>query len=263
MTDHGVTFLEHLAPGELANSAKLHFTWSRARAGLHVGDRTIRRIMNPTVMFRRAHGIFRRPEAKGTIVFVDHSFPTGDVYASFDWAKYARDLRSLPEQMLPVVFCLHSHDISWNLHKELRTYGYDLVTVGNPEHPDFMVRFYDLITRFRFASSTNPGTAIFLAEEAGVRAFLLGKRISLEPAIHDRVEFERHNVAEVDTEFRRMPPERSYKRDQLLTDHLGLDVPFRDSVVTLRRALVTQTPNAIMSAVGKEARRLIKLLARP
>ena len=262
MTDHGVTFLEHLTPGEVANSAKLHFTWSRARAGVYLKDRKIKRIMNPSVMFRRARGIFRRPEAKGTIVFVDHSYPTGDVYSGFDWAKYARELRALPEEMLPVVLCLHSHDISWSLHEELRTHGFDLVTVGNPEHPEFMRRFYALVTRFRFASSANPGTAIFLSEEAGVRAFLLGERNSLESAIRDRIEFEGHNVAEVDNEFRRMPPQRSYKRDQLLTDHLGLDVSFLDSVSALRRALVTQTPYAFMRAIRNEVSQLTKPLVR-
>ena len=84
----------------------------------------------------------------------------------------------------PVTICLgeneYTNDGIRNLLKD-----YDVVTLGNNEKSDFLIRYQELVNKYAYVSSNIFSTAVFYGLHMGKESFILG-----EPKIDDRKFFE-------------------------------------------------------------------------
>lgn len=179
-SDHGVGLHSHLFPHELSNPARVHFTWNPVKEqrnrGIH-GKKVIQ-VLHPWVSYRHMRRIERNARPRGTLVFFMHG--TASVqWRGHDSVEYFEQLRNLPEAFQPVVLCLHMHDVKAGVHKELRKYGFPLVTAGNTSATEFVDRFYDLVKNFSYASAQAWGSYVAYCVELGLPFLLLGTRPTL------------------------------------------------------------------------------------
>lgn len=178
--DHGVALHSNLFPHETTNSARVHFSFHPLKEKRYrvSANRQIVRICHPWVSYRRSKRIERALPTNGTLVFVAHHAP-GVKWENHDTLEYFETLRALPAKYQPVVLCLHMHDINAGLHKKLRKLGFPIVTAGDTSSVRFVDRFYDLVTRFSYATSQGWGSQVAYCVELGVPYFFLGERPKL------------------------------------------------------------------------------------
>ena len=179
-SDHGVGLHSHLFPHELENYAKVHLTWHPVKKQRYkdFADKKVLQIIHPWISYRRLRGITRTKRPAGTLVFFTHG--TQDVkWVGHDTEEYFEKLRELPDKFQPVIVCLHMHDIKAGLHKELRRYGFPIVTAGNASSIYFVDRFYDLVKNYTYATSQTWGSQLAYCVELGVPYFFLGEKPEL------------------------------------------------------------------------------------
>lgn len=176
-SDHGVALSSMMFSFELNNSANIHFTWHPDKVEKYKDcqDLKVVRVAHPWIGYRRAQGIARSDNHKGTLVFFSHHCP-GIEWVGHDTEEYFETLKNLPEKYQPVVLCLHMHDINLDNHKKFRRYGFPIVTAGNSSSAAFVDRFYDLVKNFSYATSHIFGSQVAYCVELGVPYFFLGDR---------------------------------------------------------------------------------------
>ena len=130
--DHGVGLFSKLFPHELDNGANVHFTWHplKEQRCNNIANKKVIRIIHPWLPYRRLRGITRSSTPRGTLVFYMHNTKLLK-WEGRDTEEYFEKLRELPDKFQPVVLCLHMHDINTGVHKQLRRYGFPIVTAGN------------------------------------------------------------------------------------------------------------------------------------
>jgi hypothetical protein len=174
-SDHGVNWGTKCWPNEIESPYKAYFTWNRKKNDfmVNVHKKKSYHVPHPWIFYRQKN-YPRLPDNRfGTLVFYAHSNAnTTPSYENLE--KYIADLKSLPEKYHPLVICLSFHDINKGLHKELRKYGLPLVTAGTTNSQKFVDRFYSLLYRFKYCSSSNIGSHTFYIVEAGIPFFLYG-----------------------------------------------------------------------------------------
>lgn len=173
-SDHGAGLHSNLYPHELNNGCRVHFTWHphKARRFNGAGKRLIR-VEHPWISYRRLKGLRRPDAASGTLVFFTHNVP-GVKWEGNDGDEYFDQLRALPPEFHPIVLCLHMHDIRSGFYKTLRRHGFPIVTAGNTSADNFVDRFYELISKFSYASSQDWGSQTAYCVEFGIPYFFLG-----------------------------------------------------------------------------------------
>ncbi len=107
----------------------------------------------------------------GTIVFPCHS--THTVTADYDHQEYARRIEGLPEAAQPASVCLYWRNYEFGHHEIYQRRGIPVFSAGHMFDRDFMLRFYDLCRRFRYAASNVFGTHFFQSVASGCRFFHL------------------------------------------------------------------------------------------
>lgn len=261
-SDHGVHHTENWDRVETSNFARTHMTWHEWRAGQDLSPRRVVRITHPLVIFRRRRRIYRKSDASGSLVFLDHSRPGYD-FKPYDYEKYFEKLASLPSQMRPKGVCIQMHDIHKGLHKTVRPFGIPLFTVGESSSNFFAERFYDLISRFEFATSTRVSSHSYLTEEAGVRFFLWGEEISPKTDRPQLLrEFEDHLLEHAKKVFSDFPPRRTFERYNWLNSTLSLDIGLDESVRRIRRTVQRDLLYALLVGVRSAPAYLTKWAKR-
>lgn len=128
---------------------------------------------SPFAHYRRLHRVERQPDARGTVVFPDHSTPnTKEVH---DVDAYCRQLSALPEHLKPITVCLHYRDVD-SYGPLFEKYGYQVVTAGHGRQggDGFVKRFYEILSRHRYSCSNEIGSYTFYAIDMGIPFFLYG-----------------------------------------------------------------------------------------
>lgn len=155
-------------PMMLVWNARIAEEWDR------LTGRPVRILGSPFVFFRRMERIEPAADARGTVVFPQHS--TRNNETRHDVEAYCRDLDRLPDVYRPITICLHFHD--WDqLEPLFRRYGYtDIVSAGKSRQPraQFARNFYQILARHRYASSNDILTGTFYAIEMGIPFFIYG-----------------------------------------------------------------------------------------
>lgn len=176
---HGLTMAEKPSPHELSNdaTAMLYFSPRLVDAYRKVSKKPCYCIISPNVYYRRSRGINRRPDAKGTLVFLAHTTPL--IEDKMNMTAYIDQLKALPAKYHPLTICLHYHDVNKGVYKTFMRLGMEVVTVGSPHHPGFIDRFYKIVCGFRYATSNDVGSYTFYCAEMGLPFFLYGERPDL------------------------------------------------------------------------------------
>jgi len=181
---HGVTMYEKPAPHELDNAAPVMIYFSPRLVAEYrkISKKPCYCIVSPNVYYRRLQGIQQAPDAKGTLAFFSHSTP--DIDNDMDVSSYMKQLRSLPDKYQPVSVCLHYHDVEKGFYKIFQEQGFEVLTVGNSMHVDFIPKFYGIIRNYSFVTSNDIGSYTFYAAEMGIPFFLYGS----EPEYFNRLD---------------------------------------------------------------------------
>ena len=128
---------------------------------------------SPFVIYRHLRDIAQRPDAKGTVVFPDHSTPS--TTAVHDVENYCRELERLPERMKPISICLHFRDVD-QYGKQFQDHGFSVFTAGDSRQPGngFAQNFYDILSRHKYSCSNEVGSYTFYSIEMGIPFFIYG-----------------------------------------------------------------------------------------
>lgn len=171
-SDHGIALSTEPLKEEIESPSNFHVTWSTWRENLPFPDnRVVIRVQHPWIPFRKRGGFQLSPSPSGTLSFLPHSVP-GQASEKFDVSSYIDSVLALPSKFHPVVFCIHSHDITRELVDKISASGCRVTTVGNSLHPDYVNRFYKLVSQFEYATSPTAGSQLFYCEEFGLKYFL-------------------------------------------------------------------------------------------
>jgi hypothetical protein len=172
-SNHGVKS-GGIQPHEWNTDAPIVFFEDRRHVDAYrrASTKPVYQMRSPFADYRRAAGIERLPDARGTIAFPHHSTPSIDDGA--DGYAYAEELANLPAPFQPVTVCVHHHDVMKRRHEVFRDRGMNVVTAGNPLDSRFPDRLYELLREHAFATSNTVATATFYAVEMGIPFFLFG-----------------------------------------------------------------------------------------
>lgn len=243
--DHGVALMRKYWPEELRNFARTYLTSATWRVPHPDKAKLTLRVPHPWVTYRNRHGLKASTSQKGTLVFVPHTLP-GNSRDAFDYGKYLTSLQSLPAKFHPFSLCIQMHDVKKGLAAELSRHGLPIYTVGNSSSPYFVDRFYDLILRFKYATSNVSGSQTFYCEEAGVEYFLFGEepRTIFSPEGNPESYYRGADldlVSRVTTTFSIENIGHPERKAKFVKETLGLDVDSVKSVRFLRRRLIIDT----------------------
>lgn len=173
-SDHGLTHAIRLHRHEEMNPSRVHVTFSAWRAKTE-GSKKVLRLTHPWVLFRKEKGYSKLPSAKGTLLFIDHSYGNLKEERPLSWRQLMSLYDDMAPELRPRAIMLHSNDIRKHLHLQLRDLGVPIFTAGNGQSPFFVERFYSVLRHFNFATSSTLGTQTFIAQEMGVHYFLIGR----------------------------------------------------------------------------------------
>ncbi len=108
-------------------------------------------------------------ERKGTLAFPHKSAARTD--RSFDFHAYGRWLMELPEAYQPAVVCIYWKDYFKDRHLPYLELGLPVVSCGHFYDTDFLYRFIDLCSRFRFSCSNSMASSYPLSVVCGCQFF--------------------------------------------------------------------------------------------
>jgi hypothetical protein len=176
--DHGMVYATELDKHERENRARAHLTWNvgKATANTDLEDREVVLVQSPWVTFRRQHGIAPRNDRHGTLLFLAHSVP-GFGRFIIDEAAISELIDEVRQNGAPIVACLHRHDLTTDIPRQLRSLGIPLVTAGSTTSPFFVERFYDLVTRFASITTDDVGSHALYCAELGIPVRLLDRSL--------------------------------------------------------------------------------------
>lgn len=107
----------------------------------------------------------------GTLAFPCHSTQT--IRAQFSHTEMAERLHSLPSEFHPISVCIFWKDFLHGDYLPYQAKGIDVVSAGHMFDRDFLLRFYDLCRNFRFATSNEIGSHLFMSAASGCNFFYL------------------------------------------------------------------------------------------
>lgn len=165
---HGVTHHDSPAAHEYENNAPSILFFSPRLTNVYKKNskKPCATILSPNVFYRRKFNIKKEKEAVGTIAFPCHSTPGIDDLT--DYKEYCEKLKSLAVEFHPISVCLHYHDINKGSHKIFMDNGFEVLTAGNPFHPEFIERYYNILKNGKYVTSNELGSYTYYALEMGI-----------------------------------------------------------------------------------------------
>jgi len=177
--EHGHTPFDDRPVNDLRSKKRVMLVFSKRR--LNTWKRYTKKkayiIGSPFVQYRRLKNIQKAEDAKGTIAFPMHS--TLKDKSVFDRQEYSQKLKELPDAFHPIKVCVHEHDFSHGYDKIYRSQGFEVVTAGVREKPDFVDNFYEIMRHCKYATSNGFGSYLFYAVEMGLPFFIFGPKASI------------------------------------------------------------------------------------
>ncbi len=209
--------------------------------------------------------------ARGTIAFVPHLVP-GSKHTEEFTREYVAALHELPSEFGPVVACLHKHDVKSGLASALMKQGLPVVSAGNTSHPLFFYRWVELVRRFKFATSPNPGSDLVLFHKLGGTYFVFGPELNFDGRIdsNDRAAAQmtdleallQHELDDLRDRLFAFPPDASKRESQDAYLSLFLTAGNRLTPRAFRRLLVRSMARVSVSYWLKWLRHLWKWIKR-
>ena len=133
-------------------------------------------VTHPWVHYKKNYN--KNSLKKGTVVFFPHrNYSTKPVFKNIE--HYFQLLKNLPKRYKPITIMLSHFEISDGYQHKLKKYGFNIVTAGNTNSIKFVKNFYDIISKFEYATSpmspTSVSSAFFYSVNFGLSFFFLGK----------------------------------------------------------------------------------------
>lgn len=128
---------------------------------------------SPLAFFRKNNKIEKDKNAKGTLAFPQHSMSSTNI----DLDRYIQQLKDLDREFHPVSICVHRDDIESGIYKKFLDAGFDLFTAGHPSDINYAKRFYNNLSKFKYATSNMPGSYLFYAVEMNIPFFIYGDEV--------------------------------------------------------------------------------------
>jgi len=172
--EHGHTPFDDRPVNDLRSKKRLMLVYNKRR--LDTWQRYSKKkaviIGSPFAQYRRLKNLYRVEEPCGTVAFPFHS--TASVHSVFDREEYSRKLSELPSAFRPIKICVHEHDLQCGFEKIYREQGFEVLTAGVREKPDFVDKFYEILRNCKYATSNAFGSYLFYAVEMGIPFFIYG-----------------------------------------------------------------------------------------
>lgn len=256
-SDHGIDMSNEMDPRDEDGVSPIYLTWPEWRAGIK-SDKRVIRILNPLVAFRRINGIAQMPDARGTLVFIPHTKKVGKPYPAHDWEDYFHRLDGLPDELKPRAICLFHIDIRNGLHHVLRQFGLPILTAGAPSNPDYGHRFYDLISRFEFATSSFIGSQLWYCEELGVKYFLFGEppqKVATPDEVWNKLRkpWNANQLRRYQRLYSEIPPRPSAEKSRELESALFISQTVEQLRQLLRRLFLKQLISILPATIQRSA----------
>ena len=243
-TEHAPkSIVDYIPDYELNNDAPVHFVSSKN--ALEIFKRNSKKpcyqYTYPIITYRRKHNMVKKENAKGTIVFPAHSIP--GLKAEFDIDKFCNELNNLSDEYKPICICLHYHDINDGLHLEFIKRGFPVYSAGHPYNPDYIDKFYDILTNFKYSMSNMLGSYVYYSVELGIPFSIIGKESTFNNTEHNIYKKGVLKYSEISPMFKNQYELFSNKDRNIITDEqkeyvkkgLGLDSDL--SIKELRKIL--------------------------
>ena len=177
--EHGHCPCNQKPANDLGTKKQLMLVYNRRRLKLWQSYSKKKAVIlgSPFVHYRRMMKISRAHDASGTLVFPFHSTPKEK--GIFDREAYCRELKKLPPSFFPLKICIHEHDLLYGYEKIYEKAGFEVVSAGVREDPEFPARFYDLLRNCTYATSNAFGSYLFYAVEMDIPFFLYGPEVTV------------------------------------------------------------------------------------
>lgn len=165
------------APGETSNVHNAHEIDSTAPVQLYHSLRRVTAwklrfkkpcypLYSPFVFARTQLGIKPAPERTGSIYFLAHT--TAFLEDNKSPVKYAEEIQQLPDIYKPITLCLHYHDVEKGMAETYRSFGFEVVTAGNPSSQNFPKNFYEILRTRKYSLSNMFGSYALYSIEMGI-----------------------------------------------------------------------------------------------
>lgn len=177
--EHGHTPFDDRSINDLKSKKRLMLVYNKRRLDTwqRYSKKTAFIIGSPFVQYRRLKNIYKAKDANGTVVFPLHSTPKEE--GVFDREEYSKKLKELPHDFQPIKVCVHEHDFLRGFDKIYREQGFEVVTAGVREKPDFVDKFYEILRHCKYATSNAFGSYLFYTVEMGIPFFVYGPKASI------------------------------------------------------------------------------------
>mgnify|MGYP001169048119 FL=1 len=115
---------------------------------------------------------------------------------------------------------------------KFRKYNLPIISAGESTSVHYVERFYNMISRFNFATSNRGGSELFFCEELGVKFFLKGKLPKYYNFAHEQESkgflnsknnYEKNYILKKSI-FYEFPPKENIKKKIFVNKILGLDI---------------------------------------
>lgn len=227
-TDHGPGQHDFPNSKELQSKMPVHFYHSPRLVKIwpRYSKRPCYSLYSPYVFYRKKN-VRRNKDAKGTIAFPTHSTHFIDI--NFDVDKYIDQLLALPEEYKPVSVCMYFLDVQKGLHKPFFKRRIPVYSAGHWFHPDFVENFYNIINRFRYATSDSCGSYLFYAVDLGLPFFILGdkpEKFNSGDVNSQLGKYTNDNytqIKKIDTLFLQLTNKISEEQAAIVSNELGID----------------------------------------
>jgi len=178
--EHGHTPISDKPVNDLKTKKRLMLVYNKRRLDIwrKYSKKQAVIIGSPFVQYRRLKNICRVENPAGTVAYPLHS--TQKVIGVFDREDYCRKLEQLAPEFHPIKICVHEHDIHHGFDKIYKKHGFEVVTAGVREEPDFVDKFYEILRQFKYATSNAFGSYLFYAVEMGIPFFIYGPKSSIK-----------------------------------------------------------------------------------
>ena len=227
--DHGVPFDEYPAKHELESDAPVFLSYWHVKTK-KFKEKKIKQcytLPSPFIFARRSLNIKQSEDARGSVFFLSHS--TKQIISQKSVDEYHHELKDLPEIYKPLTICIHMHDVDRGLDREFKALGYKVTTAGNSSEKEFTEKFYQILSKHKYAISDAIGSHTFYAIEMGIPFGLYG-----EESIHinygdPNVEMgqctsykELESYKKAVSLFSGLPEKINQEQKEFVEEHLGL-----------------------------------------
>jgi hypothetical protein len=246
-SDHGLATESFLEKHELDAVTNIHFTWNKCRYR-HIKDGSKKAMLCPcplTIYLREINKLNNSCDKRGTLIFLPHT--NFGFEHHYDVISYLHQILDSDNFEAPYKVIIHPTDVKkgllehvgqkfqYNINMKIRSLGSNL-------DYHFLDRFYDETNKYKYATSSQPGTELFLCHEIGIEYKIMGvppKKTILNNSEWERQENDSLRIQSFDEIYRAfdyLQIDESWKT-RVYNDLLSMDL-YKDDYLQELRSLI-------------------------